>query len=166
MESGLDYAVVRRKRWSAAYDRWFELLPCTWREVNHWKGLADLVYRVILIESAEYVRALAPEVAAALPPSLVKSNAIYIPPYDVHVLEFFDPQVSKWFGLQRLCAARGIAPEQVVAIGDAINDLEMIRGAGLSFAVGNADQRIKRLATRVTATNDQAGVAQAINEIL
>ena len=47
---------------------------------------------------------------------------------------------------------------EVVAIGDATNDLEMIRGAGLSFAMANADPEVKRAATRVTRSNDHAGV--------
>ena len=165
-EAAVDYSVLRLPRWCPGYDRWFEMVPCRLRDIEHWGGLAEPTYRVTLIEKPEFFRTIEPELAQVLPDSLVKSNAIYVPPYDVHVLEFFAPQVNKWFALQHLCRQQGIEPQEVVAVGDAINDLEMIRGAGLSFAMGNADERIKRLATRVTSTNDQAGVAQAINEIL
>ena len=162
----VDYSVVRRRRWNASYDRWFEVLGCLGRVVEDWADLSEAVYRVTLIETPEFFKTFEPQAVKALPPELVNSNAIYVPPYGVHVLEFVDPQVNKWFGLERVCAARGIRAEEVVAIGDAINDLAMIREAGVSFAMDNADERIKRLATHVTSSNDQAGAAQAINQVL
>ena len=64
------------------------------------------------------------------------------------------------------CKELDIHPLQVVAIGDAQNDVEMFRVAGTSFAMGQASDMVKAAATRVTAPNDEDGVAQAIRTVL
>ena len=59
-----------------------------------------------------------------------------------------------------------ITPEEVVAFGDSENDLEMFKAAGTSVAMGQADDRTKAAAEYVTARNDEAGVARAVEKIL
>jgi Cof subfamily protein (haloacid dehalogenase superfamily) len=161
-----DYTVIRGERWHPGYDRWKEMVSCTFREAGHWDDARETVYRVTFIETPDALRAMEPDLNAALPPSLLKSNAIYVHPYDVHVLEFFAPQVNKWYGLLHLCRDYRIAPERVVAIGDSINDLEMIQQAGLSFAMSNGDERIIQAAMHTAPGNDEAGVAWAVNRTL
>ncbi len=73
---------------------------------------------------------------------------------------------SKGEALRAACRHMGIAPKDVVAFGDAHNDLEMFRIAGASVAMGQAADEIKRSATRVTARNDEDGVARAIEKLL
>ena len=51
-----------------------------------------------------------------------------------------------------------------MAIGDNLNDLEMIRYAGLGVAIGNARQEVKDAANAVTTSNEEDGVAQAIEQ--
>ena len=53
-----------------------------------------------------------------------------------------------------------------MAIGDGLNDLEMIREAGLGVAVENADRRIHEVADRRVAAHDRDGVAEAISAVL
>ncbi|UCG32348.1 MAG: HAD hydrolase family protein, partial [Phycisphaerales bacterium] len=159
-------SVIRRRRWSPGYDRWMEMVPCQFREVGHWNDITEPTCRVTFIETLEGLRELQPAVSSELPPSLLKSNPIYVHPYDIHALEFFAPQVNKWSALQYLCRRQGIGPDQVVAIGDSVNDLEMIQHAGLSFAVANADDTIRRLANYTAPANDEAGVAWAVNRVL
>lgn len=74
--------------------------------------------------------------------------------------------ISKASALQRYCAERGIAREEVVAFGDNINDVEMLEWAGLGVAMGNAEADAKQAADRMTATNDDDGVARIIEELL
>lgn len=164
--AGFDYSVIRRARWGPAYDRWFEMVPCDIREVPDWRGLPQRTYRLTLLETSELYRAIRPELARHLPPDLTKHNAIYVAPYDVHVLEFFAPHVHKWSALELLCRDYGIDAAEVVAIGDAINDLEMIRHAGLSFAVANACHEVRAAATHTVPSNDDHGAAIAIHRIL
>jgi Cof subfamily protein (haloacid dehalogenase superfamily) len=73
---------------------------------------------------------------------------------------------DKGVALAVACADLGLLPQQVVAIGDAQNDIEMFRVAGGSFAMGQADDEVKAAASAVTAPNDQDGVAQAIERLL
>ena len=60
----------------------------------------------------------------------------------------------------------GISADQVVAFGDAENDLEMFRAAGAAVAMGQADAQTKAAATFVSKPNTQGGVAYAINRLL
>lgn len=69
-------------------------------------------------------------------------------------------------GLQKLAKHLGLSAENIMAIGDSNNDLDMLRWAGTSVVMGNAPDRVKELADYVTAENDQDGVAKALEEIL
>ena len=69
---------------------------------------------------------------------------------------------TKASGLKHLAEKLGISPDQIMALGDAANDLEMLQFVGQSVAMGNASDDIKALCKYVTLTNDEAGVAHAI----
>lgn len=84
----------------------------------------------------------------------------------VHILEVFDRQVSKWTAVHRLAQEQGIPRERVAAIGDEVNDLAMIEGAGLGIAMGNAVPSVKKAANIETKSNAEDGVAYAIERIL
>jgi Cof subfamily protein (haloacid dehalogenase superfamily) len=73
---------------------------------------------------------------------------------------------DKGVALEVACRDLGIEPSEVVAIGDADNDVEMFRVAGGSFAMGQATPEIKAAAKAVTGTNEEDGVAQAIDRLL
>jgi hydroxymethylpyrimidine pyrophosphatase-like HAD family hydrolase len=60
----------------------------------------------------------------------------------------------------------GIPTDAVATIGDMENDLPMFGTSGLSFAMGNAADGIKKMATHVTASNEDEGFAKAIETIL
>ncbi|MDQ0187452.1 Cof-type HAD-IIB family hydrolase [Cytobacillus sp. FSL R5-0569] len=72
--------------------------------------------------------------------------------------------VSKWNGLLRLSKELDIAPQEIVAIGDGYDDLQMIEGAGLGVAMGNAPHVLKKQADWVTRTNDEHGVTYMVKE--
>lgn len=74
--------------------------------------------------------------------------------------------VSKATGLERLTALNAIHPHEVVAFGDNFNDLEMLRFAGLGVAMGNAPDVVKQAAKAVTASNDEDGVAQLLEQYI
>ncbi|HEL0027653.1 haloacid dehalogenase [Streptococcus equi subsp. zooepidemicus Sz105] len=80
------------------------------------------------------------------------------------ILEVMPECVTKASALKELTADLRLRPDQVMAIGDAANDLEMLAYAGLGVAMGNADEAIKKVADKVSLSNDQAGVAHAINQ--
>ncbi len=77
-------------------------------------------------------------------------------------LEITECSVNKGVALAALAKQFGIVQEEVMAIGDSFNDLEMIQYAGMGVAMGNARLEIKELADIVTASNEEDGVAEAI----
>jgi HAD superfamily hydrolase (TIGR01484 family) len=70
--------------------------------------------------------------------------------------------VSKASGMMEVCNLQGIRMDEVIAMGDSLNDLLMIKAAGLGVAMGNAQAEVKLAADVVTATNEEDGVAQII----
>jgi hydroxymethylpyrimidine pyrophosphatase-like HAD family hydrolase len=84
----------------------------------------------------------------------------------VHVLEVFAAGVHKWSGLAWLAREHGIDPDEVAAIGDHINDVTMVQNAGCGIAMANAVPEVLAVAARRTASNDQAGVAAAIDRLI
>lgn len=81
-------------------------------------------------------------------------------------LELNSKTANKGAGLQQVCKRLAIEPEQVMVIGDSNNDLDMFRFAGLAVAMENAEESVKKIAHFITATNDEDGVALAIEKYL
>jgi 5-amino-6-(5-phospho-D-ribitylamino)uracil phosphatase len=81
-------------------------------------------------------------------------------------LEIMSPGNSKWRALSRLIDREGFTPEQVICIGDEVNDLEMITHAGLGVAMGNAIAAVKAVAQHVTYSNEEDGVAHVVEQFI
>jgi Cof subfamily protein (haloacid dehalogenase superfamily) len=79
-------------------------------------------------------------------------------------LEFTHPLANKGGAVRELAQMLGIPREQVMAVGDALNDLTMLEFAGLGVAMANGDEAVKARADAVTASNEEDGVAQAIEQ--
>ena len=76
----------------------------------------------------------------------------------------FRDQVTS--GLSNVCKGLGIDSSEVIAFGDAENDLEMIQFAGHGVAMGNACNALKDAADEVTLTNNEDGIAHTLNHLL
>ena len=81
-------------------------------------------------------------------------------------LEFTCPGVDKGTGLAELARIAGLGMGQTIAVGDADNDLPMLRAAGLGVAMGNALPEAVQTADVQVADNDHGGVAEAIQAYL
>jgi len=81
-------------------------------------------------------------------------------------LEVHHATATKWTGLKHLMEMWNVRPEQVVAVGDDVNDIPMLKAAGLSFAMGNAGPGVKEAADRMTTSNDDHGAAEAVRQVL
>lgn len=79
-----------------------------------------------------------------------------------YYLEIMNPKANKAQALKLLAEHFGIEQREVMALGDSYNDLEMIQWAGLGVAMGNAPAEVKRVADYVTASNEDNGVAEAL----
>jgi hypothetical protein len=86
--------------------------------------------------------------------------------YQGLILELLSPMSGKWSALEAVAAEADVAPEEIIAVGDDTNDIEMIRRAGLGIAMGNAASEVKRAADRVVRSNAEGGVAEAIDKVL
>jgi Cof subfamily protein (haloacid dehalogenase superfamily) len=81
-------------------------------------------------------------------------------------LEILPGGVNKAKAVAALSQSLGVDLSEVAAIGDGLNDVEMLSEAGFAIAMGNASDRLKAEADLVVRSNDEAGVAQAVEEIL
>ena len=82
------------------------------------------------------------------------------------IVDILNQHCSKGHALQRWAQHRGIPREQVMAIGDNFNDVEMLEFAGLPVLMGNACDELKQNGWTLTLGNDESGVAYAINQVL
>ena len=83
-----------------------------------------------------------------------------------YFLEFLNKEVNKGVGVEMLAKHMGITLDQVITMGDAGNDLHMIECAGMGVAMGNAFEEIKEVANYITDTNENDGVAKAIEHLV
>lgn len=172
-QAGVDYVMVGEHAFDPATEWWFEKLPLTYRRVTslrehderghtvrvgtvaHGELLAPIVARIKRelgdIVSVQHWSALTAEHATGAP---------------THILEAFGRDVNKWTAIQALCTQYGIDPAETVAIGDGLNDLEMVRDAGLGIAMANADPRISAVADMRVGHHDEAGFADAVDAVL
>ncbi len=81
---------------------------------------------------------------------------------EVSSLECSAKGVNKGSGLERLCGLLGVPMAECIAVGDADNDIEMLRAAGLGAAMGNAAAHVKTAADRIVSDLDHGGCAEAI----
>ena len=72
--------------------------------------------------------------------------------------------VNKAAAIKKVCERLDLSMEQVMAAGDSLNDIKMIEKAGLGVAMGNAQQTVKDKADYITDTNENDGVAKAIEK--
>ena len=83
-----------------------------------------------------------------------------------HLLEIYALDCDKWTMLERVRGERGVPAERVVAVGDGLNDLLMIREAAVGIAMGNADPRVLEHADHVAPHHAEDGFAHAIERLL
>lgn len=81
-------------------------------------------------------------------------------------LEFTHKEVDKGLGLKKLGEYLGIKREEIIACGDAGNDLSMVKYAGLGVAMGNATEEIKQAANFITDSNDEDGIVKVIEKFI
>lgn len=101
--------------------------------------------------------------AAAFADKFALAVTIY-EPRDFAMIDVLNPICSKGASLKEWVALRGFSREEVMAIGDNHNDLEMLTFAGIPVVMGNSVPELKTFGWHETATNDENGVAHAIEQ--
>ena len=90
--------------------------------------------------------------------NVVKSATFY--------LEFLNKNCDKWIGIEKIAEHLGIIKDEIMCIGDADNDLGMISNCGFGVAMENAFESVKKYAKFITKSNNESGVAYAINKFI
>lgn len=120
----------------------------------------DVIIKIMMIAEpeilAEAIKKLPKEVYEKY--TVVKSAPFF--------LEFLNKDANKGTGLELLAKHIGVKREEVIAMGDAGNDIHMIEYAGLGIAMGNAFHEVKEIANYITDTNENQGVAKAIEKFV
>lgn len=101
------------------------------------------------------------QLQVALPERLY-THVLRSPRYRGYMCEIAGIGITKWSGVERLARAWDIADEEICAVGDDVNDIPMIRAAGLGVAMGNALDEVKAVADRVAPRHDDEGLLAVV----
>ncbi|MFO0832410.1 MAG: HAD family hydrolase [Phycisphaerales bacterium] len=180
-DAGYDYLVVQgptRQRVHPAIDWWFERHRLRVRYVRSLDEdeHPEHTVRVGACSPASTFREVAARVKGhasgrgvlhsipAVAPAQVQRSTS--PGEPAHIMELFDAHAGKWSAVSHLARQWGLDPGTIVAIGDEVNDVEIITNAGLGIAMANAVPAVRDAARRHTKSNDEDGVAFAVEQVL
>jgi len=165
-EAGVDYLISEGIELNHATNQWLKVTRAT---VHKRKDLATAAHehtvRVGIVAGPEQAKDVQRRLNDEYDGRIV-CHSIHVPAYGVDVLEVFDPAVNKWEGILHVARRHGILPEQIIAVGDDINDLTMLANAGLGVAMGNAKAEAIAVADRVINHNGQDGLAEFLEELV
>jgi Cof subfamily protein (haloacid dehalogenase superfamily) len=134
-------------------------------ESEEWTGRGPPVLRVgVVVDPCRAAR-----VTGAITGVLgarVSWHCLHSPHFDCAVIEVLGPRVSKWNAVEQVCAMLDVPPTAAVCIGDDENDVPMLSGASLSFAMATASDSVRSAAKHVTGAQSECGVAQVVESLL
>lgn len=94
---------------------------------------------------------------------IIKTGTEQIP-LQYYYTEITNENVNKWFALEAIMEKLNISKDEVIGVGDNINDKELIENAGLGVAMGNSAPYIKDMADVVVADNNSDGVLEVLKK--
>ena len=116
------------------------------------------VTKLMLLAPAEKMKRIAHSVLSKY------GEQVTIAVSDKHLIQIIHPEVDKGSALASVAKSLGIARQRVMAVGDAPNDIGMIKWSGLGVAMENAWPRVLEVCDAVTESNDNDGLAKAIEK--
>lgn len=123
-------------------------------------SLPDPVEDIMYIDEPEVVAKACRELNA------LYGDRLNIYPSEPCFLEILPHGTNKALGLEKVLELLGCGREQLMAFGDEVNDLEMLRFAGFGVCMGNGAGEAKEAADYVTASNEEDGVALALEKFI
>ena len=159
LDDGRQFYVTDRNGYKVDYECRNNNMSCV--EVEN---LADFLQfapvKILMSVDPAAIAGVQAQIAQLLPADLavVQTAAFY--------LEVIPRAIDKGRGLVQICRALGLRSAEVIAFGYAENDIPMLRTAGVGVAMGNADAAVKAAADRVTRSNNEDGIAAALEELL
>lgn len=165
-ETGMDYLITgaipvheATRRWMASLKMGVHYVP----SLEHWDHQHTLRVGICCShgETEQYLPMLRDHYG-----DRTMMHSLLVPGMNCEVLEVFDPAVNKWSGVQHVAQKHGIAAEEIIAIGDDMNDLSMLKNAGLGVAMGNAREGLKPFADRVIGRVTEDGLSIFLEALL
>jgi Cof subfamily protein (haloacid dehalogenase superfamily) len=164
--AGADYLLSATIEPNAATRLWMDVTLAKVERVAHLGSHEhEHTVRVSMVAPPEPSRSIVADLRETFGPRVV-SHSIAVPAYDVAVTEVFDPAVNKWQGIMHVANRHGVKRHEIVAIGDDVNDLPMLREAGLGVAMGNAHPDAKAAAKMTIGSNREDGLAVFLEEVV
>ena len=170
-----DYCLVGTGHVNPATEWWLKTHEVDVRRVDTIDDLKKLGFdHVLRVGAVERGDVLAPVCAAMREQfhgqatmqswSAVTSNAAI--GSETHLLEMYCVNTDKWTMIQKLRDRHGLSNDQVFAIGDGLNDLIMVREAGVGIAMQNAHADLRPLAKHIAPHHHDDGFAHVVEQIL
>lgn len=161
-DQGFDFYLARRLARRPELAEYLSLNPDSGRL---WPDMARRpppgVFAGFVMGTRDEMLALEAALHAELPGAIL-THVLRSPRYRGFMCELAPPGVTKWSAIQRLAAGWRIDDAEICAVGDDVNDIPMIRQAGLGVAMGNAVSEVKAAADRVAPTHDEDGLAEVV----
>jgi hypothetical protein len=120
-------------------------------------GCRDKANQILLYPGKGYVDAVREQMHKICDVEVTSSSAM--------VVDVTMTGVTKGEALKKLSEHLGIGPENIMAIGDGLSDVDMLEFAGMKVAVDNCEESLRHVAQHIVATNVDAGFAQAVYEL-
>lgn len=146
----------------AALESEKNLLPIRYRSLDELIKIKDKLNLLKFMYSAD--KNILDNVQRNLSNKIIsKYSVIRSEPY---YLDFINKNVNKGWAIKEIAQHLHILPEEIMAIGNANNDIEMIKFAGMGVAVKNATDDLLKIAQYVTDSNNKNGVGKIINKVI
>ena len=117
--------------------------------------------KILAIDSAERIAKLQRQLE-----KIYSTDVLHLCTSKPEFLEISNPEATKGHALAMLAKLFNVQREEVMAIGDSFNDIEMLEYAGMAVVMDNAHDDIKGLADYVAPSNDQDGVAEVLEKLV
>jgi hydroxymethylpyrimidine pyrophosphatase-like HAD family hydrolase len=164
--AGVDYLVTENIPINQATAQWMAVTEATMKPVPSLSEHGhEHTVRVGIVAPADDMGKLKAELAEQFAGRMY-THSIYVESYGIEILEVFEPAVNKWEGILFVAGQHGVKAEEIIAVGDDVNDLPMIRNAGLGVAMGNARAEVKAAAKKIIGPNAHDGLAAFLNELV
>ena len=159
LDDGVQFYVADKNGYKVDYECKNNNMVCS--EVGNLAEFLNFApIKILMSVQPEELPQVQKKIAAFLPESLtvVQTAAFY--------LEVIPKVINKGQGIRDICKVLGLSTEEVISFGDAANDIPMLREAGMGVAMGNAAEPVKAAANMVTLSNNEDGIAAALEKLL
>lgn len=159
LDDGVQFYVTDPEGYKVQYECWNNQMECV-RVDDLAEYLSFAPVKILMSVQRSQLPAVQEKITTFLPESL---TVVQTAPF---YLEVIPKTINKGQGVRDICKMLGLHTGEVIAFGDAANDIPMLEAAGMGVAMGNAQQPVKDAADFVTTSNNEDGIAYALEKFL